>query len=162
MQQSRCLHSFCCSWIMKKFNSLVFPLAFAVRKYEKVQQSRVPDRFFCLKAWKCRKKRGSLSSETRKCRKIRGSLSSETRKLLSSLQFVYFQETHALEKVAPAIKVIVWDCDFLALGGQRPFWELWKCHRISKKMHHSRGPARFCWLKASKSCLLYTSPSPRD
>ena len=28
------------------------------------------------------------------------------------------------KKVAPAIKVIVWDCVFLALGGQRPFWEL--------------------------------------
>ena len=28
------------------------------------------------------------------------------------------------KKVAPAVKVIVWDCGFLALGGQRPFWEL--------------------------------------
>ena len=28
------------------------------------------------------------------------------------------------KKLAPAVKVIVWDCDFLALGGQRPFWEL--------------------------------------
>ena len=27
-------------------------------------------------------------------------------------------------KVAPAIKVIVWDCVFSALGSQRPFWEL--------------------------------------
>ena len=25
--------------------------------------------------------------------------------------------------MAPAIKVIVWDCFFLALGGQRPFWQ---------------------------------------
>ena len=32
--------------------------------------------------------------------------------MLSSLQFAYFQEIHALEKVAPAIKVIVWDCVF--------------------------------------------------
>ena len=30
------------------------------------------------------------------------------------------------KKVAPAVKVIVWDCDFLALDGQRPFWELWQ------------------------------------
>jgi hypothetical protein len=26
-------------------------------------------------------------------------------------------------KVAPAIKVIVWDCVFSALGSQRPFWQ---------------------------------------
>jgi len=90
----------------KKCNSLVFPLAFAVRKYEKVQQSRVPARFCC--------------SEIRKSATVSCSRSF----LLSSLQFVYFQETHALEKVAPAIKVIVWDCVFLALGSQRPFWEL--------------------------------------
>ena len=32
---------------MKKCNSLAFPLAFAVWKYEKVQQSRVPARFCC-------------------------------------------------------------------------------------------------------------------
>ncbi len=25
--------------------------------------------------------------------------------------------------MAPAIKVIVWDCVFLALGSQRPFWQ---------------------------------------
>ena len=31
----------------KKCNSLVFPLAFAVRNYEKVLQSRVPARFCC-------------------------------------------------------------------------------------------------------------------
>ena len=54
---------------------------------------------------KCRKIRGSLPSETRTCRKTRGSRSF----LLSSLQFADFQEIHALEKVAPAIKVIVWD-----------------------------------------------------
>ena len=44
--------------------------------------------------------------------------------LPSRLQFAYFQEIQALEKVAPAIKVIVWDFVFLALGSQRPFWEL--------------------------------------
>ena len=43
--------------------------------------------------------------------------------LLSRLQFAYFQEIQALEKVAPAGKVIVWDCDFLALGSQRLFWQ---------------------------------------
>ena len=43
--------------------------------------------------------------------------------LLSRLQFAYFQEIQALEKVAPAIKVIVWEFVFLALGSQRPFWQ---------------------------------------
>ena len=64
VQQSRVRARFCCSeirksatvscsrslllfGITKKCNSLVFPLAFAVRNYEKVQQSRVPARFCC-------------------------------------------------------------------------------------------------------------------
>ena len=38
------------------------------------------------------------------------------------------------KKVAPAIKVIVWDCVFLALGSQRPFWELWTCHRLLSRL----------------------------
>ena len=47
------------------------------------------------------------------------------------LQLADFREIQALGKVAPAVKVVVWDFFFSALGGRRPFWELRKCHKRS-------------------------------
>ena len=44
-------------------------------------------------------------------------------------------------------KVITWDFIFLALGGQRPFWELRKCHRISKKCNSLLSPLFFAVQK---------------
>ena len=44
--------------------------------------------------------------------------------MLFKLQLTDFQEIRALEKVAPAVKGIVRDLVFLALGSQRHFWEL--------------------------------------
>ena len=56
---------------------------------------------------------------------------------LFELQFADIKETRAM---GPAVKIIVWDFVFSALGGQRLFWEFRNYPKISKitKVSHSR------------------------
>ena len=44
-------------------------------------------------------------------------------KRFSQITVRIFPRNSSPGKVAPAIKVIVWDCVFSALGSQRPFWQ---------------------------------------
>ena len=55
------------------------------------------------------------------------------------------------------MNVIVWDLVFLALGGQRPFWELRKCHKILKNAKSAvKHMGLYPW--SFKSVIKYLGP----
>ena len=90
----------------------MFPPIFAVLKPQKMQQSPVPAHFCCLEA----SKNATVSS---------------SRLFLFITQYSncssqITKKFKPCKKVAPAVKVIVWDIVFSALGGKWPFWELQK------------------------------------